>query len=39
MEHHKALKLEIWVSEEYLSVIYKNQNNDPTPQYYGHTPP
>jgi len=33
------LKLEIWVAEEYFSVLYKNQNNGYTPPYYGRSPP
>jgi len=27
IKHRNALKLEIWVAEEYLPVLYKNKNN------------
>jgi len=33
------MSLEIWVAEEYFSVIYKNQNNGHIPPYYGKSPP
>jgi len=33
------LKLEIWVAEEYFSVLYINQSNGITPPYDGQLPP
>jgi len=29
-----ALKLEIWVAEEYFSNLYKNQNNGHSPLFW-----